>query len=301
MTDSASALVSPFLVEYRGRHAEHSVLLASEIGESIIGASKVYDALAHYLVFGTVVQARTTKYFASYAQPASRSSWEQVFFVAPVANEYAIYTQMATPVIGVLFKQFYALIIKALTRPRQMETIAEKAVDALIAHDDKLISGLLAVNERQSKSIEMVLESFPELVRACKTNAERFVTPVGRSCTEIAQFAKTDEEVLLTEADADAIRTEDAEVDENMQEYKVRRVREVNVDTGHCIVEVDQGGDAATGGVAVVTGKITDPALMRPKNPYTAALHSQESCMVQAKAVRRGGKMHKLFISDLKT
>lgn len=76
-----------------------------------------------------------------------------------------------------------------------------------------------------------------------------------------------------------------------MQTYQVTRVRAVNVDTGHCIIDVEGVGER-------ITGKITDPALDVPNNVYTTALNSQGPCVVQAKAVRKEGEIKRLYISN---
>ena len=76
-----------------------------------------------------------------------------------------------------------------------------------------------------------------------------------------------------------------------MREYKVTRISEINVHTGHCIVAVEGIPDP-------VHGRIDDPVLARANNPYTRALNDQSACTVMAKAVRRAGRIQKLFISD---
>jgi hypothetical protein len=76
-----------------------------------------------------------------------------------------------------------------------------------------------------------------------------------------------------------------------VQTYQVSRMREVNVDTGHCIMDIEGVGER-------IPGKITDPALEVPNNVYTRALNSQQPCFVEAKAVRKTGEIRRLYISN---
>lgn len=56
------------------------------------------------------------------------------------------------------------------------------------------------------------------------------------------------------------------EVDK-MKEYKVNKISEIDIRTGHCVIDVE--------GIAEhLTGKIVDPAFEQPDNIYTSSLIS---------------------------
>lgn len=105
------------------------------------------------------------------------------------------------------------------------------------------------------------------------------------------QFKDTEVESQILEADAEVIRGDSAMEVGPVETYRVNRVREVNVDTGHCILDVDGVG-------AGLPGKITDPALEIPNNVYTTALNTQEPCLIEAKAIRRAGQIRRLYVSN---
>ena len=78
---------------------------------------------------------------------------------------------------------------------------------------------------------------------------------------------------------------------EPMAEFKVTQISEVDIRTGHCVIDVE-------GIESRLTGKITDPVLEIPGNVYTNALNNHTGFMAQAKAVRKNGEIKRLYISN---
>ena len=76
-----------------------------------------------------------------------------------------------------------------------------------------------------------------------------------------------------------------------MEEFRVTRISEVDIRTGHCVIAVE--------GIAEqLIGRITDPALGFPANLYTSALNDHAGFITQAKAVRKNGEIKRLYISN---
>jgi len=80
------------------------------------------------------------------------------------------------------------------------------------------------------------------------------------------------------------------EVDD-MQNFKCKRITEVNVENGNCILDIE-GFDNP------VRSKISDSAISKPNNVYTRALNNKTSLRLSAKPVKRNGVINKLFVSD---
>ena len=77
-----------------------------------------------------------------------------------------------------------------------------------------------------------------------------------------------------------------------MEEFRVTRISEVDIRTGHCVIDVE--------GIAEqLIGKITDPALEIPENMYTSSLNNHTGFVVQAKAIRKNGEIRRLYISNV--
>lgn len=287
-------IVDPFAVAYRGRAADRGELPGEALAQSIAGASKLYAIAVHYVVLGTIPppRGRHKKHFTAFARAATHGSWEQYWFIAPiVGGNYAVYGGLFKGTISYLFQQTLKAVVKSLTKPRESARMAEDFAKAVLDQNAQLASGLIRANEDQAKSHRRLIETLPQIVTASRPPARDFVAPIGDGCSKIVQSYRGGDILTIAGPDAEAIRgDEESEVDD-MREYKVTRISEINVHTGHCIVAVEGIPDP-------VHGRIDDPVLARANNPYTRALNDQSACTVMAKAVRRAGRIQKLFISD---
>ncbi len=294
-----SDLVSTFSVKYDGRDADAGTLRAEFFGESIIGASKLYTAVSHYSTFGFVPRGRYRKSFACYVRPAAPGSVEQLLFIAALAGEYGIHSKIYNEATSYIFKSIIDSLKSLWTRPRETDQVVEQLTDRFTekARTDNDVSQLLANGMVKSNTeLISVLRSFfidtlPQLADTTRPHAKKFVQPVGETCSRIVQFPETSFESLITESDAEVIRGDAAMEVDPMAEFKVNRISEIDIRTGHCVVDVE--------GIGVqLKGKITDPVLETPNNVYTSALNSHAGFKIRAKAVRKDGEIKRLYISD---
>lgn len=297
MTD----IIAPFLVRYSGNSADNQILDAMEYGESIIGASKLYGSVAHYAMFGDILHSRTKRKLVCLAKVPEPGSWQQpLFFISAVASDYGIHSFFYGEALSWVFGQVMGGVKRLWTQPKESETTIKELCELMQKHaeDDAqikkvLAEGIIRANDNLASLHEKLIELLPTLAGRTRGYGRQLVSPVGSSCEEIAQFADTQFESRITESDAEVIRgDEDMEVDE-MQDYKVIRIREINLNTGHCVLEL-AGVDLS------VSGKITDPTLETPGNLYTRSLNEQTGFIATAKAVKKSGQIHKLHISDAK-
>jgi hypothetical protein len=136
-----------------------------------------------------------------------------------------------------------------------------------------------------------LIDTLPRIAEATRSHGKLLVTPIGNTCVSITQFTGTANAAVIDEPEAEVIRGDpEMEVD-SMREFQCRQITEVNIRTGHCIVEVE-GFDGQ------LPGKISDPALEQPNNVYTRALNGKTPFVITAKPVKREGVLHKLYISD---
>jgi hypothetical protein len=296
----ADEIVEPFLLKYEGGDADRHIVEADTFGLSIVGGARYYTAVAHYCFFGFVPYGHYKRSFACYARSARPASVEQWLFIAPIiAGEFALHQAMYRAGISYIFRKVCDGVLKLWTTPKEIQAVVERLAAALEEQarvnadvQTQLAMGLVRSNDNLASLHAKLIETLPALAAATRSHGVRLVAPVGRTCKEIVQFADTPSESRITEADAEVIRGGgDMEVD-SVADYQVNRIREINLKTGHCIVEVE--------GIGEVRGKITDPSLEQPSNVYTSALDKHVGCSVQAKAVRKDGEIHRLFISDAK-
>jgi predicted transcriptional regulator len=124
-----------------------------------------------------------------------------------------------------------------------------------------------------------------------RSHGALLVAPVGNTCKALRQFSGTQEEITITEPEAEVIRGDNEMEVDDMQEFHCKRITEINKLNGHCILDVE-GFDH------LVIGKISDPALEKPNNVYTRALNDQTPIVISAKPVKKNGAIYKLFISN---
>ena len=151
---------------------------------------------------------------------------------------------------------------------------------------------MIRANDNLATLNEKLIDTLPTLAESTRSHGKQLVKPIGNTCREIRQYSKT-QEIVIDEAEAAVIRGSSQMEVAEMQTFKCRRITEVNVKTGHCILDIE-GFDKP------VSGKISDPAINTPNNVYTNALNESTGFSVVAKPVRMDGVVSKLFISDAK-
>ena len=163
-----------------------------------------------------------------------------------------------------------------------------------------LVSGLVQANEglvqANADTLERLLhvclnETLPLLANETRSHGRNFVRPVGDTCSKIVQFPGTPFESSISESEADVIRGDTAMEVDPMAEFKVTHISEVDIRTGHCVIDVE-------GINSQLIGKITDPVLETPGNVYTNALNNHTGFLASAKAVRKNGDIKRLYISN---
>ena len=303
-------IIAPFLIRYRGKRAHNHILDAREYGESIVGASKLYSMVAHYTMFGEIPHPRTKKQlvcFAKAPEPGSLDQW--IGLAAAVAGQYGVDAAIYGEALSWAFGRIMGAIINLWTRPGDSETIIQEIADDMHekANADPNMALLLAngiiqankdlkeANVEANKNLALLfgqlIEQLPNLAANTRRYGKDFVRPVGSSCSCIDQFAGTQFESNITEADAEVIRGGDDMEVEPTQDYKVNMISEINLKTKHCVLEVE-GIDSP------VAGLISDPVLDAPRNIYTRSLDERTGFIVIAKAVKQSGEIKKLHSSD---
>lgn len=289
-------IVRPFLVKYDGKDASRHILHTDTFGESLLGAARLYTAITHFCVFGYVPKPRSRyrKELACYAQQTGPGSVDQWLFIAPaIAGEYAIHARLYNEAISYIFGKVCDGIKDAWTRPGEIQSVVERLAAAFEEQarlnaevQGQLAGGLVRANDNLASVQAKLIETLPMLAEATRSHGVRFVTPIGRNCDTIAQFAEMPLESKITEPEAEVIRGGGGMEVDQVKTFNVNRIKEINV-----IMDVD-GVDGD------VRGKITDPALQVPDNVYTRSLNDQAGCTVEAKAVRRNGAIERLYISN---
>lgn len=295
-----SAIVLPFAVTYEGNDADQHIISAQQLGESIIGASRLYNAVAHYCAFGFVPKGNYKNEFYCYAKVPKEGSYEYMLYVAAIAQEYNLHGEIYNAAISWLFARVVDSVKGIWTRKGDTVQVVEILSQTLIEQaridadvKTQMINAWAKSNDNLASLHARLIDTLPQLADATRSHGRLLVSPIGNTCRSINQFSGTKNAVAIDEPEAEVIRGDyEMEVDD-MQDFNCRRITEVNVETGHCILDVE-GFDHP------ITGKISDPALSMPNNVYTRALNGKTAFLISAKPVKRDGVVHKLFVSNAK-
>ena len=220
-------LIRPSIL-YRGGRADRGLIRASELGESIVGASNLYSAVAFYMVTGRVPYGSQLKLFTVYTRATKPSSVEQLFVISPdeivdMVLIAGLYGPEAGRVFSMLTGELLKIIMGFGSAARVTERMADIAAKSL---------------ENEGKALDnqsALIGAFERLAMSQRANAERLVAPVGNSCDEVVQFPRSADQLVVGVDRAKSIRDKKSRR-RRMATYHVSIVKMVNVATGHCIV-----------------------------------------------------------------
>ncbi len=294
-------VVSPFMVRYIGKSADHHFLDSKEYGESLIGASKLYITIAEYIYYGEIPKPNAKNKFICVSKVPKKGSFGQEFGIEPAqAGEFGVVFYMFKEPLSWIFRKIVEALLKLWTHPSEQEAIVKELVDVIrekAEQDAKVMEVLVAANQKANDNLaalmEKLTEQIPLLAESTRPYAREFVKPIGSSCSAIEQFSESESKSEITESDAKAIRDEGEIEVGDATEYRVVRIRELNLDTGHCVVDVEFFGEH-------ITGRITDPAIGIRQNIYSQALNDHSEFIVVAKVEIQKGIVKRLHISDAK-
>lgn len=291
-------IVRTFLVNYDGNDADENILEARALGKSITGASKLYTAIAHYSAFGFVPRGRYRKNCACYVRPATPGSWDQLWAIAPLAGEYGIHAKLYNQSISYIFKAVVGSVKLIWPRPSEATQVAELLSNQFherttMDHDlsAALAAGLVKSNVDLASISNRLIDTLPLVAESTRAHGRDFVQPIGGTCSKIVQFPNESLESSISESDAEVIRGDAAMELGTMETFRGTKISEVDIRSGHCVIDVE-------GIEGHLIGKIMDPGLKIANNMYTSALNNHAEFTVKAKAVRQNGKIKRLYISD---
>lgn len=202
--------------------------------------------------------------------------------------------------MGYVFSRVVGALKGIWTKSGETEKVVEHLANVLIEESKNrkeveilLINGITRSNDNLTSLHGKLIETLPALADVMRGPATELVAPVGNTCKQIRQFSGSDFEVAINEPEAEVIRGDSAMEVEDMQSFYCNKITEINLETGHCILDV-KGFDN------LITGKIDDPIINTPNNVYTKALNSQTPFTIKAKPVKKEGIIHRFYISDAK-
>ena len=291
-------VIQPFSLRYDGNETTKNLIDVSQLGRSLSGASRIYNATLHFCAFGNVPRGNYTKYASAFTTAPRAGCYEAIILMGLTATQNPALIELSRDGLSKIFFHILGALKKTWINDDQTENINNTVQSLLEAADNDretrntLVNGVIQSNADFAELLKISLtNNLPELSRACRSAARDLVDPVGKSCSLLSHH--TDHQMVceISEPEAYVIKSRNQEDLGDMQKFICESITEVNRNTGHCEMRI-RGVDRP------IKGKITDPALSQVGNIYTQALDQKTSFSFSAKPVNKDGELHKVFISD---
>ena len=304
-------IISPYTIEYKGKLSDQHIIYSEDLALSILGASKVSTSIIHYIFTGKVPRANYKKQYVCVTNPPKSGSYEWLQWIIPIAPAILADPPAFRWAVEFLFQITWDFLVNTLTRDstKSIETMGKvfaeinqqnnetrlEVLKIFAQSAEKSNENLTDIVSRQAEIIEKLenhfIETMPDMAKVNKTNAVNFVQPVGNSCTLINNHFYNGFDVNVDPAKAEAIRSKNPDTVGDQTQYECIRITELNLNNGHCFLELSGFDDK-------VTGEISDPDLNWPSNIYSTAFDKHMPFILTAKPILRDGEVIKIHISN---
>ena len=304
-------IISPYTIEYKGKLSDQHIIYSEDLALSILGASKVSTSIIHYIFTGKVPKANYKKQYVCVTNPPKSGSYEWLQWIIPMAPAILADPHAFRLATEFLFQITWDFLVNTLTRDptknleamgkifaeinRQNNETHLEALKIFAQSMERSSKNLTDVSSRQAELIEKlenhIIETMPDMAKVNKTNAVNFVQPIGNSCTFINNYFYNGFDVNIDPAKAEAIRSKKPDTVGDQTQYECIRITELNLNNGHCFLELSGFDDKVTGG-------ISDPILNRPSNIYSTSFDKHMPLILTAKPILRDGEVIKIHINN---
>lgn len=282
-------IARPVTLTFNGGDADNHYVDAAYLGQSLHGTAKLYNSVAHYWYQGQIPRRLVPEIRIAVGPPEDGCLTYVIWFMV-VHGRLALYPQLLFQLADLAIPNFVkAVFARKAGRPNEME----KALDVIrdLAQQNTDLARTVHADDLQDK--KQLFGIVEKLMDVNQRSFKELAAPVGPSVKSITHFKGDDSgSFTIDEPIADAMR---ASTDLEVGDLTTYRARFVGVDkaAGSCRVEIE-------GREGFVRGRITDPGLAIPLNPYTHALDTGTAVILTGKPVMKDGEIKTLYISDVK-
>jgi hypothetical protein len=295
MTKS-TLIFQPIQVKFDGLDATNHQIDAEQLGKSIQGTARMYNAIAYTFFNGKIPAVRSEYKFRMQTRAEFvEGSVCYTLWCAMVMGEMALYPQLygdiADLIIPNVLKSVYLKMVKREDKVKEIYT----EMMGFIQEDRQRER---ESSERQQQifanaflqSQDRFLESIERLADNNRVPAQNSVAPIGKTATSLEHNNDTRTFLLIDEQMADAIRSKEELEVADLASYTVQIVEADKHKKGcHVLLE---GYDKP------IPCRISDPVILQTGNIYTQALNQDGKLRVKAKATLKNEKIKMLYISD---
>ncbi len=277
-------LFEPIILKYEGFDADQNVIELDQLGQSIRGAARLLGSAGTLVETGQFVKkmpALSVRVLAGIPGPGSYELPAVIMSVLPLGAPLL-------PVMGDFAK-----------------TSATKAVTGIVNYAIAKLGGRKSEAQMAMELADKALTEMGHTSRASIGAIEKvalnqrpaiklFISPIGESCVSARIGETQNGAISIDKPTRDAIEAPEPIEIGPTGRFEVL-LSELDLKNKSCKFSMrdDDDPDHRT------NGEITDPVLLTPNNPYSAALDSQRWLAVIGKAQLKDGEIEKLYISDL--
>lgn len=282
------SLFRPIPVKYTGLYSDDHLIDLQEFGVSLQGLARLSNSIVDFYLHGRVVRDERLYHVRLFAAPPEPGCVILDIVAIMAAGQLPLYAPFLCDVASeYIIPLMKATIAKRLKRPDMSEKALEQIVNLATKHADSMDK----VHEGHMRDKVWLQGHIDKISAQGAVPLRQLVKPVGSTCRQIEIGAPDDiSPARIGEAEAQALSSREELSVDDTKEY--RGVFDgVDTTNGNCKFRPEGSDDD-------IVGKITDPALLTPKNVYTHSLDTKRAITIQAKAVTKDGKIVRLFISD---
>lgn len=213
--NSMTGVAGHMNMKYEGLDANRHLLDATQYAKSVEGASRLYRLISHYCLYGEVLTSRQHSDIRCFSAPPKEGSFEQTLVILTgITHQMPAFADVYKKAFDWLTSQVLAYVKKALSGNKDVKELVEVIKEQAKQSSDLnhiMANGLIKANDNAhqmaDKLTERLLATLPMLVEAARAPMRNTLTPVGKSCDQITQFADSEHPVEITEPEALAIRS----------------------------------------------------------------------------------------------
>lgn len=282
--------LSPFQripIKYTGLYSDDHIIDLQEFGISIQGWGKLTNSIFNFYLSGNI--ARNAKAYQVRLFLAPPEPGCVVFDILAVlaSGQLPLYAPVLCDLASdYVIPMIKAVILNRLGKKDAKDQMLDKIVEMAMNHQ----SFARDVHEGHMRDKAWLQGHIDTLTGKNSPALKQIAEPIGSTCKEISLGNPSPAQTLIGEAEAKVLSTKEEMIVDDPKEY-VGTFEAVDTTNGNCKF-VPTGSDVA------LSGRITDPVILLPQNPYTHSLDTKEPVKVHAKAVSQNGEVVKLFISN---
>jgi hypothetical protein len=280
-------LFRPIPVKYTGLYSDDHLIDLQEFGISLQGLAKLSNSVVNFYLNGEIIRDSRLFKVRLFAAPPEPCCVILDVVALMVAGQLPLWAPLiCETATGYLIPLLKGIIAKRLKRPDVVEAAVAQMAALALSHAEFAKE----VHQGHMRDKEWLYSQIDSLAKHNAAPLRQFVKPIGSTCHEISLGSEDSSPAKIGEAEAQALTSKEELSVDDSREFK-GVFEGVDTTNGTCKFRID-------GSEGDVSGKITDPALLLPQNPYTHSLDTKKPVTITAKAVTRDGDIVRLFISD---